>query len=375
MSITLLAIGDVMLGGNVGKTVDQKGDAFLFNQLKKKRKEADLLFINLEMIFSDSNPSFLRHAHESFRVSDKRIKTLKFMGVDIVNIGTNHIKDFGNESIEKTIKILDSSGIKHISGGINEVESRKPSIINKNSIKLGFLGYCKIGEYTASDETSGAAPLIPEKIYQDITNIRKDVDFVILSLHWGTELSEYPSPEQVEMSHSFIEKGADIILGHHPHIIQGIEEYKNGIIFYSLGNFIFDNTAGKVAYMGKWEKRNQSIIAKIKFNKERKIGYSYLPIYQTDKNSLRIAKGENAKEIKERVKKLSEIILSGKLKEYYYYDGVESIIKREVRTYIHRMKKEKQVFLFWMIKNFKFRYIKIIVKFLSSKIKNKIKKK
>ena len=363
-----------MLGGKVGKMIDQNGDAFLFGQIKEKLEDSDILFINLEMLFSDNNPQFLHHAHESFRISDKRIETLKFLGADIVNIGTNHIKDFADGTIERTIKILDSSGIKHIGGGMNESASRKPAIIHKKGVCLGFLGYCKTGEYSASEKIPGAAPLIPEKICQDITNIRKNVDFVVLSLHWGMELSEYPSPEQVKMAHKFIDVGTDIILGHHPHILQGVEEYKNGVIFYSLGNFIFDNSAGKVFYKGKWKERNESVIARIKFTREGEIGYSLLPIYQTDDYRLRIASGKRAKEITERVEKLSEVISSSSLKEYFYSEGVESTIKRELKTYILRLKKEKHVFLFWMIRNFKFRYLKIILKFLLSTIKNRIKK-
>ncbi|MCK4420496.1 CapA family protein, partial [candidate division WOR-3 bacterium] len=80
----------------MGKMIDQNGDAFLFGQIKEKLEDSDILFINLEMLFSDNNPQFLHHAHESFRISDKRIETLKFLGADIVNIGTNHIKDFAD---------------------------------------------------------------------------------------------------------------------------------------------------------------------------------------------------------------------------------------------------------------------------------------
>jgi len=151
---------------------------------------------------------------------------------------------------------------------MNEKEARKPGIIEKNDVRLGFLGYCKKGEYTATDSTSGAALFDEEIIKEDIRSIKNKVDFVVLSLHWGIELSEYPSPEQVEMAHRLVDAGAEVIIGHHPHVLQGIERYKRGLIFYSLGNFIFDNYAGKVVYKRMWEKRKQGIVAVIHLEKE-----------------------------------------------------------------------------------------------------------
>lgn len=372
--LEILAVGDIMLGGRVGEVIERMGDEFVFGGIKRKfNDEHSIKFANLEMMFSSNGAIKLPHVVDEYRVYPSRINSLKYLNIDIVNIGTNHIKDFGNEAIKNTIIKLNSSGISHIGGGMNEHESREPFIIRKSGIRIGFLGYCKIGEYSATAKNTGAAPLIPEKIYQDITSIKKNVDFVILSLHWGTELSEYPSPEQVKMAHNFCDRGANIIIGHHPHVVQGVEEYKNSLIFYSLGNFIFDNYAGNLVYKGLIKERSEGIVAKIKLNKEKKINWKLIPTYVSEKLTLKEAKGEKKESILNRIKRSSHVISSGKLKSHFYSTGIDHILKREIETYIIRLKKEKLSFVAWILKNFKLRYVKLLLYFLLSKIKKQLK--
>jgi len=193
------------------------------------------------------------------------------------------------------------------------------------------------------------------------------VDYVILSLHWGTELSEYPSPEQVALAHSLIDAGVDVILGHHPHVLQGIERYNSGLIFYSLGNFIFDNKAGKVFYEGMLQERSQSVIAVVYLNGVAPPNYDLIPVYFEDSFRLIPAEGKRKEEILKHVEELSMAIEEGYYHQRFFEKGVESIIKREIKTYIERMKQEKIRFLIWAFKNFKWRYIKTIIKYMKSR--------
>ena len=366
-SVVLLGVGDTMLGGRVSETIINKGENFVFGRVKEILPEHDIFFLNLEMPFSEGSSPVLSHAHESFVVPFSHIKVLKYLGVHVANIGTNHLMDFGEKALLDTIELLSNEGIHPVGGGKNENEARKPVVLEIKGIRLGFLGYCKIGEYTAKDDKGGAAPLQQESIMEDVEKIKNEVDYVILSLHWGTELSEYPSPEQVALAHSLIDAGVDVILGHHPHVLQGIERYNSGLIFYSLGNFIFDNKAGKVFYEGMLKERSQSVIAVVYLNNVAPPNYDLIPVYFEDSFRLIPAEGERKEEILKHVEELSRAIEEDYYHQRFFEKGVEGIIKREVKTYIERMKKEKVRFLIWALKNFKWRYIKTIIKYMKSK--------
>jgi len=369
--VKIAAVGDTMLGGKVNDAIERYGVKYIFGKIKNFIEGDSVFFLNLEMPFSNNAPPHLPHVHPSFRVSSEMVRVLRFLGVDVVNIGTNHIKDFGEEGIGKTITVLRKNGIYPIGAGMDEFEAREPVIIVKGGVKIGFLGYCKNGEYTANFRNSGSAPFNLDKILQDIRKLKPTVDVVVLSLHWGSELSEYPTPEQVKLAHQFIDEGSRIIIGHHPHVIQGIEHYHNGIIFYSLGNFLFDNYAGKVVYDGMMRERSESFVAIIKITGEQ-MEYKIVPLYFNENFQIKIAEGERREKILQKIKRISSVITNGNLGEMYFNVGIGNLVKREIKTYLKRFKKERMGFLLWALKNFKWRYITSLARFLIYRIKNKI---
>lgn len=195
-------------------------------------KDSDLFMLNLE------NPITARGTKVpkkyNFRMRPDYIKILQDGGVDIVNIANNHIRDYGTQGLEDTIRYLDDAGIKHVGAGLDRADARKPVVIEIKGIKIGFLGY-----YNSPDYTAGANPYNERILKEDICNLKKIADYVIVNFHWGEENLSYPKPYQITLAHLAVDSGADLIVGHHPHVLQGIEKYKNGLIVYSLGNFIF----------------------------------------------------------------------------------------------------------------------------------------
>ncbi|MFA5383508.1 MAG: CapA family protein [Eubacteriales bacterium] len=195
-------------------------------------KDSDLSMLNLE------NPITARGIKVpkkfNFRMCPDYVKILQDGGVDIVNLANNHTGDYGAQGIEDTLRYLDDAGIKHVGAGPDRADARKPVVIECKGIKFGFLGY-----YNNPDFTAGTNPFNERILKEDICNLKKIADYVIVNFHWGEENAGRPKPYQITLAHLAVDSGADLIVGHHPHVLQGIEKYNNGIIAYSLGNFIF----------------------------------------------------------------------------------------------------------------------------------------
>ena len=150
--------------------------------------------------------------------------------------------DYGPDELIFTRSLLQKQGLSPFGAGKDSNEARQPTLLTRNGVRFGFLGYgvAHSRAVYAQGSRAGIAPIIMDDIRKDILALRSQVDVLIVSLHWGIEYDKTPSRKQREEAHQIIDWGADLILGHHPHVMQGIEIYKNKVIAYSLGNFIFD---------------------------------------------------------------------------------------------------------------------------------------
>jgi poly-gamma-glutamate capsule biosynthesis protein CapA/YwtB (metallophosphatase superfamily) len=200
---------------------------------------SDIVFGNLECPLSDRGR---RMANDMcYAASPAYAGALARAGFDVLSFANNHAFDFGEVAFFETLAALRESGVAVAGAGATLEEARKPVIFERNGVKVAFLAYSMVGSdwvYATHDEC-GVAPLNPLHVGQDIVRIRKDVDVIALSVHWGIELRARPWPRLVDLAHDFIDCGADIILGHHPHVPGSIEVYRERPIFYSLGNFLF----------------------------------------------------------------------------------------------------------------------------------------
>src|SRR6266568_4157131 len=182
---------------------------------------ADLVFVNCEGALSD-------HARQVGlnRTPAKFARTLRSVGVSLVNLANNHTFDAEERGFLDTLHALSSAGISYVGGGHDLAEARKPVILERNGIKLGFLGYTQfsnMGESAfAADGRPGIAPMDPFLIKEDIRRLRPRVDYVLVAIHWATSKSADISPENRKFAHDLIDAGADIILGHHPLIRKGL---------------------------------------------------------------------------------------------------------------------------------------------------------
>ncbi len=169
------------------------------------------------------------------RADPTMAKYLQVVGIKAVNLANNHTFDYGPDGFRQTLSVLENSGVGYF--GVTETGIQSPYLFQANGLNIAVLGYTIGG---TGDSDIGVARLDERRIKGDIADLKsRNIDRIIVNLHWGEEYVAYPSPEQQRIARRLIDAGADVIVGHHPHVVQGIEKYKNGAIFYSLGNFNF----------------------------------------------------------------------------------------------------------------------------------------
>ena len=245
-TIRLMAVGDIMLSCNrgTGKLIENMGPGYPFEHVKDYLKQADVLFGNLEGPISTRGISFPRQDPQTtFRARPESMAGLVGCGFHVLSLANNHANDYGDEALIDTIELLDMNSIECVGAGRNRYEAYRPVIIEKNGIRIAFLGYTAFIMYRtrpASERRSGVAGFTIRQARKQIRQLIGNVDVIAVSMHWGLDFTEYPLPLHMKYAQAMIDAGAHIILGHHPHCLQGIERYKHGIIAYSLGDFIFD---------------------------------------------------------------------------------------------------------------------------------------
>jgi poly-gamma-glutamate synthesis protein (capsule biosynthesis protein) len=238
---TLLFAGDIMLSRGVGARMAAKGDwTHPFHQVAETLRSADLTFGNLECPISDAGRE--RGHLYSFRADPRALEGLLFAGFDVVSLANNHAYDWGPEALLDTIERLGDAGIRAAGAGSNDREAHYPVVVDLDGVRVAFLAYVSIEPKVAAagPEKPGVAWLNPERVLSDIRFARQLADIVVVSPHWGIEYAPKPEPWQVELARRMIDAGADLVVGHHPHVVQPVEEYAGGWIAYSLGNFVFD---------------------------------------------------------------------------------------------------------------------------------------
>ncbi len=244
--ITFVAVGDIMLAHRLEPFIEEYGPSYSYKYTAHIFKEADISFANLESPLSTEGEP-IPDKEYTFRAHPKIAEGLKEVGFDVLSLANNHILDYGEGALFETIEVLDSKMIFHIGAGRNIQEAREAVIVKVKDRRFGFLAYSNTfpKRFWAEEDKAGTAYGKFSRVKEDVKKLKGKVDFLIVSFHWGNEEEISPQEYQRNLAHLAIDQGADIILGHHPHILSGIETYRNGIIIYSLGNFAFGSYSEK----------------------------------------------------------------------------------------------------------------------------------
>uniref|UniRef100_A0A7C2K1N3 CapA family protein n=1 Tax=candidate division WOR-3 bacterium TaxID=2052148 RepID=A0A7C2K1N3_UNCW3 len=374
-----MAFGKELIFLAVGDIAPDREDPFtIFLRVKNYLKKADVVFGQLEAVLSNRG-SPLPQARLPCRAQPLVAMALKEAGFSVISFASNHCMDWGREAFFDTIQVLKEQGLIVIGVGSNIEEARRPAIIEIKGIRLAFLAYNSILPYGywAEEDRPGCVPLRAYTLYEqiehdqpgtpprihtfahkgdlqamvkDIEIAKKQADFVVLSIHWGIHfvpavIADY----QREIAHVAIEHGADIILGHHPHILKGIEVYNGKVIFYSLGNFALDLRPTPELLQSprhkEIEKLNKdwipdpeypsyfmprdsrkTIIAKCIFTKESIKKVSFIPAYINPQSQPEILSYEDPR-FNEVVEYLREITKEQGLKAEFCVEKDEVVVK------------------------------------------------
>jgi len=254
--VKVFAVGDVMLDRGVEVKIlnPGKGDfKFPFLNIKDYLNEADILFGNLEGSVSERGVRV--GSIYSFRMNPKVFDGINYAGFDIFSLANNHMFDYTRIALEDTMNYLKENDIDYVGAGFNEEEAFSLKVKEVNGTKIGFLAYLGLGppSWRSYNNNSGMAWVSQEEIgllSKEIEKASQEVDILFVSLHAGIEYSQEPSDFQKEFARMCIDSGADVFLGHHPHVVQRVEEYNDGWIAYSLGNFVFDQYFSKETMEG-----------------------------------------------------------------------------------------------------------------------------
>jgi len=294
---TLNATGDIMLSRYVETMMLKKGSyLFPFEKTMDEINSADIAFANLETPLLEGPP--VGNNVLNFRAAPENALSLIKAGFNVVSLANNHTGNWGQRGYISTFEILEKAGLSYVGAGRNRVDSVKPVIMNVRGTKIGFLAYSDFRFTATSQEPSvkkaGSAQIQTNDYEKQINDLKERVDVVIVSPHWGTEYRATADWFQVETAHKMIDAGADIILGHHPHVIENIEFYKEKLIVYSMGNFVFDQ-------MFSLETR-QGMIGKLTFLEDRLIRFEVVPVLSYYYCQPRPVDGKDAEAVMARFK-------------------------------------------------------------------------
>lgn len=238
----VLAVGDIMLTGSAKPLLQAKGYDYPFQDenLERLIASADIAFANLEYPITMEGVRYTDKEY-TFRGDPESLGAIRKAGFNLLSLANNHIMDYGEKGLRDTIRQCRKNRLVFTGAGADLASAGSLAVIKRHGVRYGLLAYSLTfpEEFWATPHKPGTAHPDWAQVGQDIRDARSRVDILIVSFHWGEELKSEPKKYQIDFAHHAINAGADIVLGHHPHVPQPIEIFKGRPVFYSLGNYAF----------------------------------------------------------------------------------------------------------------------------------------
>jgi poly-gamma-glutamate synthesis protein (capsule biosynthesis protein) len=266
-TFSIIAGGDIMLARGTNRYIKLFGPRYPFIEISDEIKLHDIAFANLESPISNRGKKYSPNKGIYFRADPSVIDGLLYAGFDVLSLANNHVFDWGMDAISDTMDLLSRNGFRFSGVGSSRPEALRPAVIQINDKRIAFISYNDIFPFSITD--SGHTMVVPSvrnsDVEKEISFLNENYDVIIVSLHTGREYIPEPETEKVELMRRLVDYGADVVLGTHPHVIQGIEAYRDGIIAYSLGNLIFDQD---------WsEETSRGLLLEIAFHEDKPLYY------------------------------------------------------------------------------------------------------
>jgi poly-gamma-glutamate capsule biosynthesis protein CapA/YwtB (metallophosphatase superfamily) len=364
-SLSMVAIGDVIVG--------QKNYQRSFAKVKNILKEADIAFFNNETAYATSG-AVAGAQHGATTANPDKMPALADAGLDVCTLANNHTLDWGLDAVVECLDRLKKMGIAVCGAGKTYDEAHKPAILERNGVKVAFLGYCSTGpnEYGAEVDKPGAAMVRIhthyepyeyqpgtaakivtwayredlEKMIDDIKQAKKQADIVVMTDHWGIHHTPILIPDyDYEVGHAAIDAGADIVIGTHPHILKAIEVYNGKVILHSMANFVMEGRIAKrEGETRRWSPKSwgdteelvcgprspddkKTIIAKILIENKKIARVSYIPVLMDQDDTHPEPLTQKDPRGQAVYKYIEDITRSVKLNTKFTWDGDEVVIE------------------------------------------------
>ena len=266
-AFSLVAVGDIMLGGRSRKFINEFGAKYIFESVRPLLQRAPIGLANLEGPIAREAEKQERNF--TYRVKPKLTKALLKAGINVVTLANNHLLDCGREGVLETLQALTEADVVAIGAGVNKQAAHAPAILQAGDLRVGLLGYYWNCRTSARGPWPGSAmDNPPEVLAADIAGLKGKVDRIVATFHWGVPYVREPSEADRAKARFAVDCGADIVIGHHPHVVQPFEIYRGRPIFYSVGNFTF----------GSGNSRGESLLLGVRFEKSKTVVQVY-PAY------------------------------------------------------------------------------------------------
>lgn len=291
--------GDVMIGRLVNEFLDTVSAETVWGDVLPELLKTDFNLINLETALTNS-----RHIVPkvfNFKADPEKVEVLTKGHIDVVNLANNHVLDYGEEGLIETLETLDCAKILHVGAGKDLKAAKKAAIFTKKGITFGITGFTDNEPRWKAKEGHPGINYIDVEDYKtilsEIRSLKSQVDILIVTIHWGPNMSEHPPASFVEFAHALIDNGVDILHGHSAHIFQRYEEYQGGLILYDTGDFLDDY------YVDPLLRNDRSFLFIVDVSKKGYQKLTPLPVIIQD-FSVHLAKGEEAEAIFRRMNDL-----------------------------------------------------------------------
>lgn len=261
--VRLLAAGDLALSGVLHERQASQVEG-LFAGVSERFAATDLSFLSFDCaIGRQGNPPNPQEYVVDCEL--EHLSALKTLGIDVVSLANNHSTDRGMAALVSGIDVLSRLGVASVGAGADLQAAASPLVIEAQGTQIGFLAFASthpwVGALAATPTAGGVAALLEDDAEKRVRELASQVDSVVVSLHWGKEYIPLPSPDQTALARRLVDAGAAVVLGHHPHVIQPVEEYAEGVICYSLGNFLFPDDPQQGLRFG--DEQRQSLLVEI----------------------------------------------------------------------------------------------------------------
>jgi len=325
-TLKILITGDFYTGNRIESLIEKNKFHRIFNDFLPIIKNQDISITNLESPITLST-STIEKTGPSLKALPGTAEALKFAEFKAVTLANNHIMDYGELGLGDTIKALDKNDLKYFGAGMNKAKASQPLTYSSKNQTIALISIAENEWSSTTGNHPGTNPLDPIDNYNMIKEAKLESDYVFVIIHGGHENYSLPSPRMKATYRFFIEAGADAVIGHHPHCYSGYEKYNQGLIFYSLGNFIFDDP-NKINT--RW---NSGFAVQFRI-KKGVIEHELIPYYQNRQQvGLELMTDNEKKLFKNDITRLNTIIQNDLELEKELYKQIKKV-ERGYRAYI-----------------------------------------